>query len=57
MYIVKVSIFLYFSCDIEQQIDQSQLSSSFICASFGRLGTAKHPYDALLWFLLDIPCP
>lgn len=56
MYVVDVSFFLHFSCDIKQQIDQSQQSSSFICAGFRRLGTAKHPYDALLLFLLDIPC-
>jgi len=51
------NFFLYFSCDIKQQIDQSQQSSSFICAGFGRVDTAKHPYDALFLFLLDIPCP
>lgn len=56
MCIVNVLGFLHSSCDIKQQIDQSQQSSGFICAVFGRLDTAKHPYDALLLFLLDIPC-
>lgn len=61
MYILNVSFFffffIHFSCDIKQQIDQSQQAGSFICSAFGRLGTAKHSYDALLLFLLDIPCP